>query len=139
MGVFYQALFSVQVDNFDVVPSAAGIQGNELWLSVLNHISNEQAAGVSYDNLFAKAAPGLLVDRAGNPLAGFDDRAATNNSQFTPDKPAEGEVPAIPVILNLTNANITVTEGGHGHLYRSHGAPAAGRRQYKGGDYHRPR
>ena len=109
-GVFYQALFNVYVDEFEVVPTSAAIEGNQLWLSVQNPITNEQKVAVSYDNLFANAAPGLLVDRGGNPLASFDTRSAENFSEYSPEQPAEGEDP-IPVLLKLTSTAITMTEG----------------------------
>ena len=109
--VFYQALFNVYVDNFEVVPSSASIHGNQLWLSILDHVTDVQAVAVSYDNLFAKAAPGILVDRGGNPLANFDDRSAANLSQISPEEPTEGEEVDVPVILKLTSTAITMTEG----------------------------
>lgn len=115
VGVFYQAIFNVYVDDFEVVPSSASIQDNQLWLSVLQPISDEQKVSVSYDNLFAKAAPGLLVDQGGNPLANFDSRSAENlstiGSVFSPEEPTEQDV-ANPVILGLTNTAITMSEGG---------------------------
>ena len=109
-GVFYQALFNVYVDGFEVVPSGASIDGNQLWLSVLQPVDDEQKVGVSYDNLFAKAAPGILLDRGGNPLASFGTRSADNLSEYSPEAPAEVE--SVPVILTLTNTNITMAEGG---------------------------
>ncbi len=115
VGVFYQAIFNVYVDDFEVVPSSASIQDNQLWLSVLQPISDEQKVSVSYDNLFAKAAPDILVDRGGNPLANFDSRSAENlstiGSVFSPEEPTEQDV-ANPVILGLTNTAITMSEGG---------------------------
>lgn len=110
-GVFYQALFNVYVDDFEVVPSGASFDGNQLWLSVLNLIDDEQKVSVSYDNLFAKAAPGILVDQGGHPLANFDDRSAKNLSEYSPEEPTEGEEVDVPVILKLMSANITMTEG----------------------------
>ena len=76
-GVFYQALFNVYVDSFEVVPSGASITSRQLSLSVQHPITDVQEVAVSYDNLFAKAAPGILLDQGGNPLASFEKRGGS--------------------------------------------------------------
>ncbi len=109
-GVFYRALFNVYVDGFEVVPSHASIAGNDLVLGVEHPFGDLSEVRVSYNNLFARAAPGILVDRGFNQLRTFDEQTATNNSQFTPEPSDEENLH--PVGLRLSPAEITLVEGG---------------------------
>ena len=109
-GVFNRALFNVYVDGFEVVPSHASIAGNDLVLGVAHPFGDLSDVRVSYNNLFARAVPGILVDLGGNPLQNFATRTAANNSQFTPE-PSDEENDQ-PVGLRLSPAEITLVEGG---------------------------
>ena len=89
-GVFYQALFNIYVDSFEVVPSGASITGRQLSLFVQHPITDVQEVAVSYDNLFAKAAPGILLDQGGNPLASFEKRGGGGKPPSVFASPAGG-------------------------------------------------
>ena len=107
-GVFYRALFNVYVDGFEVVPSDASIAGNDLVLLVQYPFTDAAAVQVSYNNLFARAVPGILLDVGGHALQNFDKQTAVNNSQWTPD-PSEEESRE-PVVLRLSATEIKMRE-----------------------------
>ena len=107
LGQFFIAVLSLEVDGDQVRPSSASLHGLSLQLNLYasNRVTESQRVKVSYDNIFARDAVGLFIDRAGNPLANFDATSVPNNSnQADTDEPDVGE-------LVLSRNEIRIIEG----------------------------
>ncbi len=107
LGQFFIAVLTVEVDGDQVRPSSASLHGLSLQLNLpaSSRVTESQRVKVSYDNIFARDAVGLFIDRVGNPLANFDATSVPNNSnQADADEPDVGE-------LALSRDEIRITEG----------------------------
>ncbi len=105
LGQFYIAVMRVKVDGDVVRPSSASLHGTILRLNLNPPVTQSQSVRVDYNNIFARDAVGLFIDRAGNPLANFGTKRVWNQSQV-----ADAEESNVPkLVLSLTE--LTVTEG----------------------------
>ena len=107
LGQFFIAVLTVEVDGDQVRPSSASIHGLSLQLHLYpsDRVTDSQRVKVSYDNIFARDAVGLFIDRAGNPLANFGATSARNTSnQADTEEPDVGE-------LVLSRNEFRITEG----------------------------
>lgn len=101
---FYRAVTTVTIDGEVNLALWASLSGNELTLRLETPtVGAGQEVTVSYDNIFARDAPGLFVDGAGNPLATFGPQTVDNQAWV----PAKSATPG-PVI---SPAEITIDEG----------------------------
>ncbi|MDE3001008.1 MAG: hypothetical protein OXU79_18185 [Gemmatimonadota bacterium] len=107
LGQFFIAVLTLEVDGDQVRPSSASIHGLSLQLHLYpsNRVTESQGVEVSYDNIFARDAVGLFIDRAGNPLANFEATSVQNASnQADSAEPDVGE-------LALSRTEFRITEG----------------------------
>ena len=102
---FFKAVMDVTVDGHDDVLSDNDyISGNELWLQLSFSVSGNQEVRVSYDNMFAVAGNGILVDAAGNAVPLFSDQPVQNNARTWP-------VPDRAPAFDLSTEDIRIAEG----------------------------
>ena len=105
LSLFYRAVISVSIDGYPNLATGASLDGNELTLRIETpSISHGQAVKVSYDNVFAKNAPGLFVDDAGDVLASFGEQNVTNNTRGAASTFVQGPV--------ISTTELTIDEGG---------------------------
>ncbi|MDE3256603.1 MAG: hypothetical protein OYM47_02065 [Gemmatimonadota bacterium] len=107
LGQFFIAVLTVEVDGDQVRPSSASLHGLSLQLHLYpsDRVTESQRVKVSYDNIFARDAVGLFIDRAGNPLGNFGATSARNTSnRADAEEPDAGE-------LVLSQTELRITEG----------------------------
>ena len=102
---FFAAVLSVEVDGDLVKPrSTVAIHGG--WkVRLPDPVTRGQEVTVAYDNIFARDAPGLFIDRAGNPLANFGSTQGTNRSSVADAEESGGGE------LTLSRTELRVDEG----------------------------
>ena len=99
---FYIAVLSVTMGDDLVKPSSATLNGSRLRLNLAAPLIAGQRTWISYDNIFARDAAGLFIDRAGNPLANFSNTWVINQSNV-----ADGESDVGELKLSLTETRVT--------------------------------
>lgn len=104
LSLFYIAVTDVWVDERSVSLTGGAISDNEMTINVRHPIGEDQDVAVSYDNIFAADAPGLLIDTAGNPLLNYGSQDADNQSTQTVSGRPDSA-------LALSATEITVPEG----------------------------
>ena len=106
-GLFLRAVLSVYVDDALLGrATAATTTGGGVNITPTQPIAQGQTVTVTYNNLYAKNAPGVLVDRAGNAMANFGPQTALNNSREL----SSGTGPAAGGLW-LSQDEFTFTEG----------------------------
>ena len=102
---FFKAVMDVTVDGHDDVLSDNDyLAGNELWLQLTFPVSGHQQLLVSYDNMFAVAGGGIIVDGAGNAVPFFSDQPVQNNARTYPR-------PDRAPVFELSTDDIRIAEG----------------------------
>ena len=102
---FFKAVMDVTVDGHDDVLSDNDyLAGNELWLQLTFPVSGHQQLRVSYDNMFAVAGGGIIVDGAGNAVPFFSDQPVQNNARVYPR-------PDRAPVFELSTDDIAIQEG----------------------------
>ena len=102
---FFKAVMDVTVDgDNDVLQDNSYLSGNELWLQLSLPVSSDQTIRVAYNNIFAVAGDGILVDAAGNAVPLFSNQTVQNNA-------AEWDVPDRAPTFALSTTEMTITEG----------------------------
>ena len=105
---FFKAVMDVTVDGHDdVLLDNDYISGNELWLQLTFAVSGHQELRVSYDNMFAVAGNGIIVDAAGNAVPLFSDQTVQNNAGSYP-------VPDRAPVFELSTEDLRISEGDSG-------------------------
>ena len=108
LGQFYIAVISVTVDGDLVKPSSATINDAQLRLNLAASVTQSQRVNVAYDNIFARDAVGLFIDRVGNPLQNFSSTPVSNVSNV----PDAEESDVKDLVLSLTELRVTEGESG---------------------------
>ena len=108
LGQFYIAVMSVTVDGDLVKPSSATINDAQLRLNLAASVTQSQRVNVAYDNIFARDAVGLFIDRVGNPLQNFSSTPVSNVSNV----PDAEESDVKDLVLSLTELRVTEGESG---------------------------
>ena len=102
---FFKAVMDVSVDGHDDVLSDNDyISGNELWLQLTFAVSGHQEVRVAYDNMFAVAGEGILVDAAGNAVPLFSYQTVQNDARTYPR-------PDRAPVFDLSAEDIRIPEG----------------------------
>ncbi len=107
LGQFYIAVLTLEVDGDQVRPSSASLHGLtlQLGLNASNRVTENQRVKISYDNIFARDAVGLFIDRVGNPMANFGAATAQNlSNQADAEEPDVGQ-------LVLSRNELRINEG----------------------------
>ena len=102
---FIRAIMNVTIDGHRDLLVRAEVSGPRITYRITEPaIRTGQMVRISYNNVFAMNYPGLVVDRAGNPLAFFDEQVVQNHSTVTAGTPTR-QGPTV------SNDAITLTEG----------------------------
>ena len=102
LGQFFLAVMRIKADGEVVRPTSARLDGAKLRLNL--PVTAGQSLRVDYDNIFARDAVGLFIDRAGNPLANFGSSHVLNQSTVAAEESDVGE-------LKLSLTELRVDEG----------------------------
>ena len=103
---FLRAIMNVTIDGQRDLLIHAETSGKQLSFQITQPaITSVQQVRISHDNIFAMNYPGLIIDRAGNPLTSFGEQVVENRSTI-PGGPSPRQGPV------LSTDAITLTEGG---------------------------
>ena len=109
---FIVSVLNVEVNNTWPTQTGAIISGDTVEVTMDTPVDSDDNVKVRYDGLYAKHTPAVLMDTAGNAMANFALKDATNNSTET-DSSGAGNVWLSERELTLSRSNPGPDQGHH--------------------------